>query len=100
MLTVNPQSSEVEPGAMVQEETSLAVGQATWGVPRCVRRRAFSGAQGQIFLPCDLCLMRKVVYGLLPWERKLVDVMMEDLGSALFGGAKKKPSSRPQQSQG
>ena len=58
-------------------------------VPRCVRRRAFSGAQGQIFLPCDLCLMRKVVYGLLPWERKLVDVMMEDLGSAIFGGAKK-----------
>ena len=33
--------------------------------------------------------MRKVVYGLLPWERKLVDVMMEDLGSAIFGGAKK-----------
>ena len=32
--------------------------------------------------------MQKVVYGLLPWERKLVDVMMEDLGSALFGGAK------------
>ena len=32
-------------------------------------------------LPCDLCLMREVVYGLLPWERKLVDVMMEDFFS-------------------
>lgn len=79
MWTLNPQSSEVEPCTLAQEETSLAVGQATWGGAKVCQEN----------LPCDLCLMREVVYGLLPWERKLVDVMMEDLGSALFGGAKK-----------
>lgn len=41
MLTVNPQSFEVEPGTVAQEETFFAVGLATLGGAKVCQQKSF-----------------------------------------------------------